>query len=262
MLTLPAAMRDQAISAQQKALDSANFSRYFVSSMLAGAFVGIGGTFMLTAAGPLRAAHHPLTALVGGLVFTVGLMAVVFAGAELATSAMMTLPLGGWNHRANWGGLSRAFGIMLLGNFVGSVIFAALVWGSQIFAKGPGREMLFAIGEAKTHLSVSAGFFRAVLCNILVCLAIWAAGRAETEGAKIAAIVALIGMFASSGFEHVVANMTLLPMAYMYGAPGVTLGGIAYNLAVVLVGNIVGGAIFVALPYWYLTSQQAEAAAN
>jgi nitrite transporter NirC len=143
-----------------------------------------------------------------------------------------------------------------VGNLVGSAVFSWLVHESGVLtaAAAPGKppageKMLAALIKAKTSETDTALFFRDVLCNFLVCLVVWMGVRAKSEGAKIALILWCLLAFVSSGFEHVVANMTTFSLGMFDGVPGATVGAFGRNLLLVGLGNLVGGALLVGAAY-------------
>ena len=137
MLTLPENIQAQVGAARHKVNASANMGYYLVGAIMAGLFIGLADVFMMTGGGPLRVAGSPWASLVEGGVFGIGLILVVFAGGELATSAMMILPIGLKEKGVSTSGAARAFGIMIVGNLLGSILVAALVWGGGIMAREP-----------------------------------------------------------------------------------------------------------------------------
>lgn len=243
MLDLPTTIDVQLDQAQHKVESAAHPWRYLVASMLAGMYIGIGVVLMVMTAGPLG--NSPLVA---GAVFGVALTLVVFAGAELVTSAMMILPQAAITRSIGWG---RAIGTLLFcffGNLVGSVVFAWMIVQSRVLDGNAGGEMLAAMIEHKNVEGFGEMFFRGVLCNVLVCVAIWAANRLQSEAGKAIIIFWCILAFIASGFEHVVANMTTFSIALFQG--GMTdLAHMARNLAVVGLGNLVGGAVVIGVSY-------------
>jgi nitrite transporter NirC len=192
--------------------------------MLAGAYIGIGVVLMVSTAGPLTASGDGLAKLVSGLVFGVALTLVVFAGADLVTSAMMVLPQGALcapsavarprhgrrdlrgepRRRAGIRGSHRASGVL--------------------HANAAAGKMLSDMLAAKAHEGPVELFVRGILCNVLVCLAIWMCARVRSDVAKILLIFAAILAFISSGFEHVVANMTTYGIGLFTGDANATLG--------------------------------------
>ena len=223
---------------------------YAVQSMLAGAYIGVAVVLMASAAGPFLAAGSPATKLISGLVFGIALTLVIIAGGELVTSNMMTLTQGAIGGRISWreGGLTMLFCFVM--NIAGSFVFAALVHYSGVLGpETPGGKMIAGMLAAKGSESTSELFFRAILCNILVCLAAWSAVRLTSEGAKLAVIFWCLLAFITSGFEHVVANMTTFGLGLIGGLPEASWSDFARNMGVVGLGNLVGGGLIVGLGY-------------
>lgn len=250
VLSLSDAVRAQTTSAVVRAGGAGRPLAFFVSSMLAGAFIGFGGMFMLVAAGPFKAAGSPATPLVSGVTFCLGLLLCVYAGAELGTSAMMTFAVGGVRRAITWLRAAGVLAFMLLGNLAGSVVLAGLLCGAGTLAAGtPGGDMLAGVVAAKGSLPAGTIVFRGILCNILVCLTIWCVTRLENEVAKAVAILVIISAFVAGGFEHVVANMSFFSLGLFYDVPAASLGAAARNLALSGLGNLIGGGVFVAGAY-------------
>lgn len=217
--------------------------------VLAGAFVSFGGmlfTLVMTGndlgLGPGR--------LLGGVAFSLGLILVVVGGAELFTGN--TLIVMAWaERRVSAGAVLRNWSLVYLANLAGSLGMVALMLGSGTLALGGGAvaETATSLAVGKLALSPLEAFVRGILCNILVCLAIWLCFAAHSVSSKILAIVFPISAFVALGFEHSVANMYLIPVGLL-AAGGFDLGGFLGNLIPVTLGNLVGGGIFVALVYW------------
>ena len=251
MLTIPETLQVQADAAVHKAEGLRSPGRFAVSGMLAGAYIGIGVVLMVATAGPLIAAGDGLAKLVAGLVFGVALTLVVFAGADLLTSAMMILPQGALMGAVGWW---RAVGTMaatFVANLVGALVFAALIVASGVLhSNAPAGKMIADMLAAKAEEGPLQLFVRGILCNVLVCLAIWMCARVRSDVAKILLIFAAILAFISSGFEHVVANMTTYGIGLFSGDPHFTWALFANNMLWVGLGNLVGGGIVVGLGYW------------
>ena len=234
---------------------------FLISTMLAGAYIGIADVFMFTAAGPMKEAGDPWAPLVGGLVFGIGLILCVFAGGELATSAMMTFTIGGARKSITWAKGVGVLLFMLVGNLLGSIVLAYLVHLSGVL--GPetagGAMLAAAVLNKGSHYTAIQLFARGIMCNVLVCLAIWCVTRSTSEVAKMIAMAWCLVAFVTSGFEHVVANMTTFALGIFEGVDGGTLAAAARNILIVGAGNIVGGAVFVALAY--LAAHKIEAGA-
>jgi nitrite transporter NirC len=224
---------------------------YFTAAMLAGAYVGIGVLLAFIVGAPLAAAHSPLQKLVMGASFGIALALVVFAGGELFTGNNMTLAIGWWARRTTVGQLLSVWATSWVGNLVGAIVLAALLFFSDVLNDAPGLALVQSAAEKKMHMAPHVLLVRGLLCNWLVCLAVWSALRMKSESGKLLMIAWCLYAFVAAGFEHSVANMTLLALALLqpHGA-AVTLAGMGHNLLWVTVGNILGGALFVGGAYW------------
>ncbi|PZU49591.1 MAG: formate/nitrite transporter [Microbacterium sp.] len=253
MLTIPETLAVQADAAVHKSDALRSPGRFLVSGMLAGAYIGVGVVLMVATAGPLLAAGDGLAKLVAGLVFGVALTLVVFAGADLLTSAMMILPQGALMRAIGWWRALVVLLATLVANVVGALVFAGLIAASGVLhSNAAAGDMLSDMLAAKATETPAELFVRGILCNVLVCLAIWMAARVRSEVAKILLIFAAILAFISSGFEHVVANMTTYGVGLFTADPNATWALFANNVLWVGLGNLVGGAVVVGLGYWVI----------
>lgn len=253
MLSIPETLAVQADAAVHKSDALRSPARFLVSGMLAGAYIGVGVVLMVATAGPLVAAGDGLAKLVAGLVFGVALTLVVFAGADLLTSAMMILPQGALMRAVGWWRTAVVLAATFVANLVGALVFAGLVAASGVLhSNHAAGEMLSDMLAAKAGETPAELFVRGILCNVLVCLAIWMAARVRSEVAKIVLIFAAILAFISSGFEHVVANMTTYGIGLFTNDPHATWGLFTGNVLWVGLGNLVGGAVVVGLGYWVI----------
>ena len=218
--------------------------------ILAGAFIALGSVFFLVVTTESGLGFGP-ERLLGGIVFSLGLVLVVVAGAELFTGNNLIVMA--WiDKKVSGAALVRNWTLVYVANFAGAVGTAMLVTLAGTLAMGDGAmaETAFAVAAAKTRVVWHEAFFRGVLCNVLVCLAVWLTFAARDVTGKILAIILPISAFVALGFEHSVANMFFLPLALMNGAPDVTFAGMVANLLPVTLGNIVGGGGLVGLVYW------------
>lgn len=253
MLSIPQTLDAQADAAVHKANSLKTPGRFLVSSMLAGAYIGVGVVLMVSAAGPLMATGDGLAKLVSGVVFSAALTIVVFAGSDLATSAMMLLPQAVLMRRLTVGRAASALGFMFLANLVGAFVFAGIVVLTDVLESNPAAgTMLTGMLESKAHETPMELFARGVLCNALVCLAIWMSTRATSDGAKIALIFVAITAFITSGFEHVVANMTTYWIGVLTADPNASAQYFAGNMLWVGLGNLVGGGLIIGVGYWFV----------
>ncbi|HVW43457.1 MAG TPA: formate/nitrite transporter family protein [Amycolatopsis sp.] len=258
-IPLSDALLGQSEAAAGKIADLRRPGRYLVSSALAGAYIGIAIVLLVSVTGPLNAASSPWTKLVQGLVFGIALTAVIFAGAELSTGNMMTMVQGAIIRRRGVGaGIAVILG-SFVGNLIGSVVFAWLVHESGVLQIGgtpghtaPAAALLASVVKTKAAESGGMLFFRGVLCNFLVCLAVWMSARTKSDGAKLGLIFWCLLAFIGSGFEHVVANMTVFSLGMFEHVPGATAGAFGTNLLLVGLGNLVGGGLLVGAAYGFL----------
>jgi nitrite transporter NirC len=222
---------------------------FTISSMMAGAYVGL-GIILIFAVG--NAADPDIRPIVMGGSFGIALTLVIFAGSDLFTGHTMFMALGWLQGRTNLRDLTACWGASWGGNLFGCVILAALfVAGGGGLALAGKNPLIVTVAAAKMNGPALELFARAILCNWLVCLAIWTAARMTSDTAKCIAIFWCLYAFIASGFEHSVANMTLFSIALLAPhPPTVTIGGMAWNLLWVTLGNIVSGAGIMGVGYW------------
>ena len=220
--------------------------------VLAGAFIAFGAMFSTLALTGSPLGFGPGRVL-AGLAFSLGLVLVVVGGAELFTGNNLVVMA--WAARKiTTGQLLRNWALVYVANVVGALGSALMMWWSGALGLGGGAvaETAIAIAEAKVALGFTEALFRGILCNVLVCLAVWLSFAAHDVPGKVLAIIFPISAFVALGFEHSVANMYLIPIAMLAGAESATAAGFLANLIPVTLGNIVGGGGFVALVYWLI----------
>jgi formate/nitrite transporter len=257
--------------------EKAPLSNLILLSFLAGAYIAFGGLLAEVVTGGFAAAGGPigLQKLIFGAVFPVGLILVVIAGSELFTGNCMYMPFGllagkasGYGFARNWiwSWIFNLVGALFVAYFlaVASGILAAPPWDAAAIAlaktKALGGASFVAAGKTSVSLTWMQVFWRAIGCNWLVCLAVYLAIASDDIIGKIVGIWFPIFAFVAIGFEHVVANMFFIPV-------GIFLGGVSWtqffvnNMIPATIGNIIGGAIFVAVIYWwtYLRGTKEEA---
>jgi formate/nitrite transporter len=205
------AAKAEEIGVKKAAMDA---TRTFVLAVLAGAFIALGTVFATTiAAGASPALPYGLTRLLTGTVFSLGLILVVIGGAELFTGNNLVVMA--WaNHKVSTISLLRNWAIVYVGTFVGAFATAVLVYlsGHYTFGNGSVGAASLATANAKTGLGFAQALVLGVLCNALVCLAVWLSYSARTTADKVLAIVPPIAAFVAAGFEHSVANMYFIPV--------------------------------------------------
>ncbi|MBN1065821.1 formate/nitrite transporter family protein [Clostridium botulinum] len=229
---------------------------YFISSMLAGAYVGMGIILIFTIGGLLSSAGSPFTKVIMGASFGVALSLVVMAGSELFTGNNFVMTAGSLSGEVTWSDTLKVWELCFLGNLVGSIITGAMFYLTGL-ATGPVGEFIASTSAVKMSVPFLPLLMRGVLCNILVCLAVWCSFRCKNEVAKLIMIFWCLFVFITAGFEHSVANMTLLTVGLLSpGAADVSVMGYLYNIIVVTLGNIIGGAIFLAVPYYLISKKK------
>lgn len=218
--------------------------KYIVSSAFAGLYVGIGILLIFTIGGLLTSANSPMTKIMMGVSFAIALSLVVMTGSELFTGNNMVMTAGTLNKGTSTKDLLRVWAYSFVGNLLGSLLVAGLFVGTGLVNKGAVMEFFATTSLAKASLPFMDLFFRGVLCNILVCVAVMCSFRTNDDTAKLIIIFMCLFAFITSGFEHSVANMTIFGVALFSSAiKGATLMGAIYNLFIVTLGNIAGGAL-------------------
>ena len=226
-----------------------------VLAFLAGAFIAIGGLFSLMAGfGFPGAAQAPgFQRLLSGAVFPLGLILVVFTGAELFTGNNAVLVPGALSRRYGWDKVVRNWALVWAGNFAGALFFTYfLVVMPGVLSSEMWREAACNIAQAKVSMPWLTVFLRGVGANWLVCLAVWLGLCANDATGRILGLFFPIMCFVAIGYEHCIANMFFIPLGMMLGAPVSVADLVAGNLLPATLGNIAGGGLFVGALYWYL----------
>jgi nitrite transporter len=236
---------------KKRQLLDGSLPRYLILSALAGAYVGLGIALIFAIGAPLAAANSPFVKLVMGASFGVALTLVIFAGSELFTGNAMIMTVGALSGRAGWLQLGSLWGWSYVGNLVGSLALAFLLAHSGALGGDPQRGFVETIATGKMSLSFEAAFVRGILANWLVCLAVWCSLRTTNDVAKLGLIFWCLFAFIGAGFEHSIANMTLLALAlFQPHGEAISWAGYVGSLVPVTLGNVVGGAVFVGGLYW------------
>ncbi len=231
--------------------------QYLVLSALAGAYVGFGIVLILSIGAPLAAAGSPAVKAVMGASFGVALALVIFAGSELFTGNNMVMTIGSLAGAVSWRRTLAVWGASWAGNLAGSLLLALATVKAGLVGKAPFKDFLASVALAKMSAPFGELFYRGLLCNVLVCLAVWTALRAKDDMAKLAMIFWCLFAFIGAGFEHSVANMTLLGMSLLGPHDGrIGWGGFVHNLVPVTLGNIVGGAVVIGAAYYFVAVGQ------
>ena len=207
--------------------------KYLVSAAFAGLYVGLGIILIFTVGGLLSAVNSPATKIMMGVSFAVALCLVIMTGTELFTGNNMVMTVGRLNKGVSTGSMSKVWIFSFVGNLLGSILVAAFFVGTGLVNEGAVMEFFATTSIAKVSAPFMSLFFRGVLCNILVCVAVL--------------------------FEHSAANMTIFSVALISPAiQGATLAGAIYNLVAVTLGNMVGGVLVMGLGVYIMGSEDKE----
>lgn len=275
---LPAEMAVKAaeIGVKKTKLDTL---RMFLLAILAGAFIAMGAVFATTVSAGASTLPFGVARLLAGTTFTLGLILVVVSGSELFTGNSLII-IAFANRRITLPALLRNWGIVYLGNFVGALLTAYLMFLTRQYTFGGGSIGLAALntGEAKTALGFTQAVVLGLFCNALVCMAVWMCYSARSTIDKILAIVPPIAAFVAAGFEHSIANMYFIPIAMFIKTmgsqtffeaikktpadfPHLTWSNFfLVNLLPVTIGNLIGGVLMVGLMYWFIYLSKAQKA--
>ncbi|MBI1386610.1 MAG: formate transporter FocA [Rhizobiales bacterium] len=241
-----------------------------VLGILAGAFIAFGAIFMTVVLAGSGDVPWGIARLLGGIVFSLGLILVIIGGAELFTGdSLMVVACA--SRRITVRALLVAWAIVYLGNIAGAVGTALLVFLAGHYELGGGAvgKVALDVAAAKSALETVELFFLALLCNVLVCLAVWMSFSARSTTDKVVVIVPPIAAFVAAGFEHSIANLYFLPYALMIKAwagpefwtsigasaanfPAITVSAAVHNITVSTIGNLIGGSLMVGAVYWFV----------
>ena len=237
---------------------------YLLTAGLAGAFIGVGVVLLAAAVGPLLVGGSVAAKLTSGAIFGGALALVVFAGTSLFTGEVLFMLQGLISGGCRLYELAAVWVAALVGNFIGAFVFSWMVYESGVLAVkpkpgavAPGMAFITSTVTGKLRATDGQLFWRAVLCNMLVCLALWMASRTRSDGAKLALIWWCLFAFVAAGFEHSIVNMTVFSLGILYDIA--TWSDLVHNLLLTVSGNVVGGGVIVGLSYAYLGRKQPAA---
>lgn len=263
---------EMAVQAELVGVSKANMSvsKTLVLAMLAGAFIAFGSIFFTTVTAG-STLPYGITRLIGGISFSLGLVLVIVGGAELFTGNNLIVMA--WaNKKISTSQILKNWALVYVGNMTGALFVAVLLFlsGQYLFASGMVGINILNIAKAKCELGFTQAVTLGILCNILVCLAVWLCFSSQSVSGKILSIVFPITAFVASGFEHSIANMYFIPEAILVLNHGDTKflslantsaqnyesitwsNYLLHNLIPVTIGNIIGGAVLVGLVYWFV----------
>ena len=234
--------------------------RYIVSAALGSLFVSLGIMLIYSIGGIMHHNGVDTYKILMGASFGVALSLVLMAGGDLFTSNAMIMTMGALEKTVTWIDAIKIWFASWVGNIIGGIIGAVLFVGAGLTSGKSEYIGEFIVNNvlAKINAPAEQLIIKGILCNILVCLAVWMCYKLKEETAKIIMIFWCLFTFITAGFEHSVANMSFLAMGYLIDPSTITLGGYTYNIILVSLGNFIGGVVFLALPYYFITSGHKE----
>lgn len=232
--------------------------KIFLSAVLAGAFIAFGAMYFCIVISD-TSLSFALQRVLGGLAFTLGLVLVLVAGAELFTGNTLMVCAAS-SKKISWKIVLKNWLIVWLGNLVGSLIAVALIYLAHVPEMNGGgvAEAMVNTAISKTSNDWYVTLVKGVLCNTFVCLAVWIGYASRSVTDKVIGVLLPISAFVAAGFEHCVANMFFLPMGFILNLEGVgvpeaiAVTGILENICFATIGNIIGGAVCVGMMYWLI----------
>ncbi|WP_306470823.1 formate/nitrite transporter family protein [Ectobacillus ponti] len=228
--------------------------QYMIRAALAGLYIGFVIVVCFKAGEFFRAAHSPAAYVVAAALFGIALILIMYGDAELFTGNTMYFTVAMMRRAATPADTLRNWAACYGGNTIGALLFACLFYATGIFEHIGKDHLLNEVTAVKMNASTLHLFFKAVLCNWLVCLACFLPSRVKGDGAKITLMLLLVFVFFLSGYEHSIANLALFSIALLHPHPDtVSLAGALHNLVPVTLGNIAGGSLFVGMVYQYLS---------
>lgn len=240
-----------AAMAKAKLVES-NIVKYFLRAMMAGFFISVAMIFSNVVITAFKATDPAMGKFLGSFVFAIAVLLIVFIGSELFTGNNLVMAMGAYDKKVTWGQACKVWLTSYVGNFVGCLIFSLIF----VLAGASGTAEHFAsIIDGKLNIPPVEMLFRAILCNFFVCLAVACGIKMNSESGKFAMICMCIAGFVVSGFEHCIANMSIFTVCVCL-VPGVSISKILFSMVVVTLGNMIGGAVLLALPLRKMSADQ------
>ena len=233
--------------------------RYILRSMLASMFIGFGVIVAFKTGNFFYAEHSPLAYPMAALTFGAAIILISYGGGDLFTGDTFYYTFAALRKKMQWFDVWKLWGMSYLGNILGAAAFALLIYTTGLFNDSSVNSFLLAVVEKKMHVSTVELFFRAILCNWLVCLAFFIPMSLKEDGAKLVVMILFVFCFFISGYEHSIANMCTFAIALVLHHPGtISFAGVIHNLIPVTIGNLIGGSIFMGWMYYYVNKPYME----
>lgn len=233
-------------AAEKAEVCNRHLCKFFIRAVMAGFYIVVATILSNVTAAVLYPSYPEFGKIAGAFLFSIAIILIVFIGGELFTGNNMTMALGAYNRTCTVKDVLKVWLFSYIGNFAGTLVLGALFVGSGASGQLL-KEYYHVILPAKLSAAPLELLLRGILCNFLVCLAVWISTRMKTESGKLTVIFCVIMTFVIAGFEHCVANMGTYSIAYLL-LGGLDLALVAKSMLFVTVGNIIGGAVLLGLP--------------
>ena len=243
---------------KQKIFDQ-SIIKYLLRAILASGFVGFGVIVAFKVGNLFYIEHSPIAYPIAALTFSVAIILIAYAGGDLFTGNTFYFTYTALRGKMSWIKVIQMWVATYGGNLIGALIFAGLLYLTGLFASQDVNGFLMSVAETKMNTPVLQLFFRAILCNWLVCLAFYVPMTLKGDGPKLFIMMLLVFSFFVSGYEHCIANMSTFAVALVVDHPEtISIGKAIYNLIPVTLGNMVGGIVFMAFFYHYVNGHTPE----
>lgn len=237
-----------------------NLLHYIARSMLASMFIGFGVIVAFKTGNFFYLEESPLTYPMAAITFGAAIILIAYGGGDLFTGNTFYYTYAALRKRLKWIEAVKLWVFSYTGNILGAAAFALLIFLTGLFTDASVNSFLLSVVEQKMTTSTSELFFRAILCNWLVCLAFFIPMSLKGDGAKMFAMMLFVFCFFISGYEHSIANMCTFAIALVLNHPGtISFAGVLHNLVPVTIGNLIGGVIFMGFMYYYVNKPYLDA---
>ncbi|EJQ42531.1 transporter [Bacillus mycoides] len=244
------------LAKSKKQMIDTNPMQYFIRAALAGIYIGFVIVLCFKLGNFFHIADSPATYLAESMFFGIALVLIIYGGAELFTGNTMYFTVATLRKETTISDTLRNWVACYAGNLAGALFFALLFYATGIFGAIDHGHLMNTVVEGKMNTPTMQLFFKAILCNWLVCLACFLPSQVKGDTAKILMIMMLVFTFFLSGYEHSIANLSLFALSLVSPHPDtITFAGAIHNLIPVTIGNIIGGSVFVGMVYHYLTKK-------
>ncbi|WP_080844291.1 formate/nitrite transporter family protein [Cytobacillus gottheilii] len=226
---------------------------YVLRAALASMFIGFGVIVAFKSGGYFYNVHSPAAYPMAAFTFGAAIILIAYGGGDLFTGNTFYYTFAALRKKMKWSIVVRLWTLSYTGNIIGAVVFALLIYTTQLFSDASVNQFLLSVVEHKMTAPTLELFFRGILCNWLVCLAFFIPMTLKGDGAKLFVMVLFVFCFFISGYEHSIANMCTFAIAMVLDHPGtISFAGIIHNLVPVTIGNLIGGSLLMGWMYYYV----------